>query len=46
MTGDSMGYVDQLFYPTDDLQPFMTGDSGSGFDITGLFDTMLPNFQF
>lgn len=46
MTGDSMGYVEQLFYPTDDLQPFMTGDLASGFDITGLFDTMLPNFQF
>ena len=46
MTADSMGYVGQLFYPTDDLQPFMTGDLGSGFDITGLFDTMLPNFQF
>ncbi|RAO66372.1 uncharacterized protein BHQ10_002384 [Talaromyces amestolkiae] len=45
VTEDSMGYVDQLFYPTDDLQPFITGDLGSGFDITGLFDTMLPNFQ-
>ena len=43
---DSLTYGDQLFYPTDDLQPFMTGDLGSGLDITGLFDTMLPNFQF
>lgn len=45
MNGASMAYVDQLFYPTDDLQPFMTGELGSGFDMTGLFDTMLPNFQ-
>ncbi|QGA14992.1 hypothetical protein EYB26_002648 [Talaromyces marneffei] len=45
MNGASMAYVDQLFYPTDDLQPFMTSELGSGFDMTGLFDTMLPNFQ-
>lgn len=41
-----MSYEDQLFYPTDDLQPFMTGDLSSGFDISGLFDSVLPNFQF
>jgi hypothetical protein len=38
-------YTDQLFYPTTDLQPFVGGDIGMGFDITGLFDAVLPNFS-
>ncbi|OKL61256.1 hypothetical protein UA08_03395 [Talaromyces atroroseus] len=41
----SFQYVDQLFYPTDDLQPFMTGDFTAGFDMNNLFDSFLPNFQ-
>ncbi|KAH8689526.1 fungal-specific transcription factor domain-containing protein [Talaromyces proteolyticus] len=40
----SVPYTDQLFYPTTDLQPLMGGNIPSGFDITNLFDAVIPEF--
>lgn len=37
-------YTDPLFYPTTDLQPLMGDDIASGFDITNLFDAVIPEF--
>jgi hypothetical protein len=40
----SVPITDPLFYPTTDLQPLMGGDIPSGFDITSLFDAVIPDF--
>lgn len=35
----------QLIYPTTDFQPFMNGEFPSSFDITNLFDLVLPDYM-
>lgn len=35
----------QLFYPTTDFQPLMSGEFPAGFDITNLFDAVLPDYM-
>ncbi|KAL1982398.1 hypothetical protein VTN96DRAFT_1368 [Rasamsonia emersonii] len=43
--GVAAPFTEQLFYPTTDLQPLMGGEVPAGFDITNLFDVVIPDFM-
>ncbi|KAL1964787.1 hypothetical protein VTN77DRAFT_6654 [Rasamsonia byssochlamydoides] len=43
--GVATPFTEQLFYPTTDLQPLIGGEIPAGFDITNLFDSVIPDFM-